>query len=484
MENNIDRRSIVLLTACLFLGVVAQMLFFQRDLGVNVFITVTVFYLIFFMNFRHCPLAEKRMGILLLGVILMIAFNYTLYDFALMQALNILVLPMLIFAHVVLITKPKTFEWHHPYLLTWMAQTAGGILKENRRYIDGLNEKIGKQMDRDKYEAMKKVVIGLLVGAPILMIVLLLLMQADAVFQNLLGKIPVLFSNFEEIVGRIVVALLVSGTVFGLFQSLQRPSTPHLPEQVRPQMDGIIALTILVLLNSVYLLFIFVQFTYFFGGELQNGLSYSEYARRGFFELLAVTLVNLSVLLPMLLFQKVEGLYIQRVLKALYALLIVFSMILLVSAFQRLLLYESQYGYTMDRLLAMMFMIFLFVLFTYTLIKVWIPRLPLIHFYIICAFIFYTCMNGFNLESWVVEKNLERYDRTGDVDMAYLNSLSYTGVSALLDLYEEGFEHPHLEFILQKRYDQWVVNEENSWVSYNYQKNKVEQRLREWGQTP
>ena len=60
-------------------------------------------------------------------------------------------------------------------------------------------------------------------------------------------------------------------------------------------MDGIITLTVLLLINLVYVLFIAVQFKYFFSGTLEDGFTYAEYARRGFFELLFVTLINLSI---------------------------------------------------------------------------------------------------------------------------------------------------------------------------------------------
>ena len=60
-------------------------------------------------------------------------------------------------------------------------------------------------------------------------------------------------------------------------------------------MDGIITLTVLLLLDLVYVLFVAIQFKYFFSGTLGDGYTYAEYARRGFFELLFVTLINLTV---------------------------------------------------------------------------------------------------------------------------------------------------------------------------------------------
>ncbi len=82
-------------------------------------------------------------------------------------------------------------------------------------------------------------------------------------------------------------------------------------------------------------------------------------------------------------------------------------------------------------------MIFLVVIFMYTFIKIWIEKLSLFHFYFISSLLYYTVMNVIDVEKMIVSKNIERYEQTGKIDIHYLNSLSYTGVLGLIDLYEE-----------------------------------------------
>ena len=53
--------------------------------------------------------------------------------------------------------------------------------------------------------------------------------------------------------------------------------------------------TILGLLDALFLVFVVLQFPYFFGGA--SALGYAEYARRGFFELVTVAALVLPVLL-------------------------------------------------------------------------------------------------------------------------------------------------------------------------------------------
>ena len=56
------------------------------------------------------------------------------------------------------------------------------------------------------------------------------------------------------------------------------------------------------------MVFVAVQFKYFFSGTLDSGLTYAEYARKGFFELLFGTIINLSLTTIIITFSKdVQG---------------------------------------------------------------------------------------------------------------------------------------------------------------------------------
>ena len=114
-------------------------------------------------------------------------------------------------------------------------------------------------------------------------------------------------------------------------------------------------------------------------------------------------------------------------------------------------MYEDAYGFTFIRVMAHSFMIFLVVIFMYTLIKIWIEKLSLFHFYFISALLYYTVMNVIDVEQMVVAENIDRYEQTGKIDIHYLNSLSYTGVLGLIDLYEENSQLPGLKNILLER---------------------------------
>lgn len=145
----------------------------------------------------------------------------------------------------------------------------------------------------------------------------------------------------------------------------------------------------------------------------------------------------------------------------------------------RLSMYENAYGFTMDRIFAHTFMIFLIVIFAYTFIRVWLERISISHFYLIIGLIFYTTLNAINLEEIIVENNLERYQETGKIDIHYLDSLSYSGIDGLITLYEMEADYPELRSLLQDR-KQMIDNlDVDTWQSFNFKKQQVVERLKE-----
>src|SRR5699024_7287809 len=96
--------------------------------------------------------------------------------------------------------------------------------------------------------------------------------------------------------------------------------------------NNLSAMTILILLNTVYVLFVAIQFKYFFSGGLIEGMTYASYARRGFTELVVVMMINWSILLYFFKKIKSESRAVKIVLQLLYSLLILTSGVMLASA--------------------------------------------------------------------------------------------------------------------------------------------------------
>ncbi|GJM74684.1 hypothetical protein HMSSN036_69000 [Paenibacillus macerans] len=146
------------------------------------------------------------------------------------------------------------------------------------------------------------------------------------------------------------------------------------------RIDPLIAATVLISINIVYLLFVSLQFTYLFGawrGVLPDGSTYADYARSGFVELVLVTSINFAILIGTLTLGGEAGKALRTLNQALLYILVGCSGIMLLSAFTRLALYQEAYGYTYIRFLVFAFMIFLALLLVCAGLRIRFARVPL-----------------------------------------------------------------------------------------------------------
>jgi Domain of unknown function (DUF4173) len=479
------QKNMVFLIICLVLGILAELSFFHGVIGVSYPIFIAAFYAVLYFRFG-LKFNHRRIGLLLMVVIWGLTASYLFFDNEFFYVLNMLIIPVLVFVHIVLITTPNQVDWISIPFFNRVMKKFSQLFVYVKRYIKLMGKRtVFKQVKKETTQTIKRIVYGLLIGIPLLLFMTALLMLADEKFGNVVMTVPnfIVKLNFLEGIFRFMIVVIATLLFFGAFQVLQKKYVPLIMspilEKKQTNWDGITAATILVLLNSVYVLFVVIQFKYFFGNAIQENFTFAEYARRGFFELLLVTLINWSILLCCLKFVKPAKKTMAYFMKVMYSLLIVTSGIMLASAYMRLSLYEEAYGFTMDRILAHTFMLFLLVIFAYTFIRVWLEGISLLHFYIIAGLIFYTGLNIMNIEEIIVENNLERYEETGKIDIWYLNGLSYSGIDGLMTLYESDPNYPELRMMLQER--KKVLNdlEPDTWQSFNFKKHQVVERLRE-----
>jgi Domain of unknown function (DUF4173) len=480
-----SKDGLLFLGICLALGILAEISFFHGAIGIAYPVFIAVFYTVVFyrigLSFTH-----RRIGILLMVVIWILSASYLFFDNIFFYLLNSLMIPVLVFAHIVLITAPNHMKWSSIQFLNLLIQKIARAFSYSTRLVKLLFRRLFKQMKDETALLVKRIIIGLLIGLPLLLFITVLLMSADAVFGDMMMEVPefILDLNFLEGFFRSLVALFLMLVFFGVFQVLHKRYIPPVVHSFKEKKkavrwDHVIAATILILLNSIYLLFVVIQFKYFFGDALQGDYTYAEHARRGFFELVFVTMMNWSLLIICLKFVKATKRSADYFMKVMYSLLIMASGVMLISAYQRLSMYEAAYGFTMDRILAHTFMLFLIVIFAYTFIRVWLEGISLLHFYVIAGLLFYTALNAINLEKMIVDNNLERFEESNKIDIYYLNSLSYSGIEGLITLYEKDPNYPDLRMILQDR-KQMIENINlDTWQSFNFKKHEVVKRLQE-----
>ena len=215
---------------------------------------------------------------------------------------------------------------------------------------------------------------GFLLAIPVLLVVLPLLSSADDNFSRLLTGFMDNFSeNVLSFVLRTVFSLPVTAYLFGLAYGcvhrrktdrIRREAVRRTGDRVRMVPDAAVY-TALLTISVCYVLFMVLQGQYLFSafaGIRPEMYTYSEYARKGFFELCGVAAVNLAVLLAANLFTKTDREY-NRTLRWLNLQISVLTLLLIGTVASKMVLYISAYGLTIRRIQTMVFMGWLAVVF-------------------------------------------------------------------------------------------------------------------------
>jgi hypothetical protein len=442
-DPKLTKSNVILLGSTFVLGLIFNFLFFKKPLGISYPIFVLAFYGVLIFNLRKSMNFKLDFGWLLSIPVLMLSVTYLIFSNNVFRALNFLGIPILLIIQTVLITGNNSHEWHSirfikDFFYNSVYKTFLNLFKPFVVLARLLNAKT----DTEKYVVFKKVVIGLIISLPLLLIIVGLLASADQIFQNYVSKIPRLFENLSigEFIAQSIIVCIITLFSFGYIIGLRNKKEALVSKNSNTHyrvFDPVIVITVLSVINLIYIMFTVIQFSYLFGNfnfALPAGFTYSEYARRGFFELIFVTLINFAILLLSIGLTNKESKTGNMVMGILHSLVVFCTLVMLLSAHYRMSMYEEAYGYTYLRILTHLFMAFLFILFIITLYKIWNERISVLKPFIIAALVSYVIINYINIDVLITNENLTRYDKTGKIDVYYFNDLSYDAVYGLMYL--------------------------------------------------
>jgi uncharacterized protein DUF4153 len=272
------------------------------------------------------------------------------------------------------------------------------------------------------HRAWRPQLVGAGLGIVLLAVFLPLFATADAAFAHLLGEL-VPNHALDRPLTRAAVWVAVTG--FGgalLVAGRGKAVEPALPAYDR--LGRIESAVPLGALLALFAGFVALQLTTLYGGHdyvlRTAGLTYAEYAREGFAQLLAAAALTLAVLAAAVRWARDD-----RLVRLLLAALSLLTLVVLASALKRLALYMDAYGFTGLRLTAQATILWLAAVFALVLIAgatrrtTWLPRATVA--LTAAAMLAFALSNP---ERRVADHNIDRYEDTGRLDRRVLRSLS------------------------------------------------------------
>jgi hypothetical protein len=428
------RRGLGLLAAAGVLGILGDVLLGERPFGLDVFLWTLGFVvaLAALLRFLHAPLGHGRRW--MVGPLLLFAALFAWRDSPWLQALDLLGIAVAVSLGA--LREPAARV--HTAALADYARAAG---RAGAATLLGVLELVVDDMRWSEVQRTTRsrsagpVAKGAALALPLLVLFGALFAAADAVFQHLLqGAVPDVSNPARHLVIVLSFAWASAGLLRGLLAPEEEPA-PFDGERKSPEwtLGRVEAAVVVAALDVLFLAFVLVQLRYLFGGRAhvmaQTGLTYAQYARRGFFELVVVATLVLPLVLVLdwsLRRERPRQLLLFRVLAAL---LLVFLAVVMASALQRMRLYQREFGLTELRVYTTGFMLWL------GLVAAWLGATVLRGRHrrfavgaLVSGFVAILAANALNPDALIARTNLDR----PRVDVHYLGGLSDDAVPTLV----------------------------------------------------
>jgi len=289
----------------------------------------------------------------------------------------------------------------------------------------------------------KRILVGLLISTPLLFIFIWLMMSADLIFKNWFENIWKFMTDhvFEHFL-RTIIIILVTFLFSGLWLWIQKknPKDNKVPSDGDPSRPwGFIESNVVMsLVNVLFVVFSVIQVIFLLGGKARIealGVTFSQYARQGFWQLVWIAVLNLFIIL--LIEEKVKNATLKEHLihKSNLILSVFLTLIIMSSAFVRLWFYEEAYGFTVLRFYSHTLTIFLAVIFILLALKViyrYSKQKFLYQFYWASLILFFS-WNLLNPHRIIASTNIDRHlQGQRELDYFYLRRLSLDASPALI----------------------------------------------------
>ena len=289
------------------------------------------------------------------------------------------------------------------------------------------------------------IVRGTLLAIPVLLVFAALFSSADLIFEQRLNDLLTNL-NIEKLIEYIfrgAYILIIAYSLVGIIKHAESKSqNEKLIGIGKPIVAPFLGFTeASIILGSVLLLFsgfVIIQFQYLFFGQTNitlTGFTYSEYARRGFGELVAVAVFSLILLQSLSAITKRDT-NKKKIFSGLVIGLVILVIIILISSFQRLFLYESAYGFSRLRTYSHVFMIWLGILLVAVVtIEVLKRQRAFANIALLALMGFTASLNLLNVDTFIAIQNINRAIRGRELDISYLSTLSSDVVPTLVKEY-------------------------------------------------
>jgi hypothetical protein len=284
---------------------------------------------------------------------------------------------------------------------------------------------------------IRALTIGAALAAVPLFLVTGLLSASDIVFGRLMDEV---FSTVvTDGLSHLFITVLLAWITAGWFRASTGHALGHsVPDPRAPGLPFITVSVVLYALVALLLAFVLTQARVLFGGaeflRTTANLSVANYAREGFFQLIAASGVVLATLVMAEWLLAADDVHARRQYRTVSVALLALVALLLVSSATRIVLYMNEFGLSVDRAFASAAIVWVFgVLVAFALTTQRGRPMHLMRAAIVVTVGWVSLVNVINPEALVVRVNVARAESGASFDAKYHARLSADALPLLLE---------------------------------------------------
>lgn len=426
-------------------------LFYGKELGLSVILFILPLLGITFYVLKKWDKIERIYGLFFIIPIILLSCCYFIYDNYFFKMLNVIVIPFLFLLMYIITIRPsfKVFNLVKDCFALLLAGPLGCVFDVIEIVLESLFSFI--KLSKNSKKRIKSFLLIL----PVVIVILWLLISADMVFDSMIGDffrgiygtLEYYFSGnlFGRVILIVIIFLYISSTFYFIVLDYldfvpdaridEINDSSKIVRKFKLDIDTIQML--FVVLSIIYVIFDFIQIKSLMFHSVSSNINYAEYARQGFFQLMFVSLINLGLILFSKKYYNCENKDKVRFLKVVSLLMIVLTFVIILSSFLRMNLYESQYGYTLLRLLVYITLITEIILLVPTSLYIIKNNYNILKAYMVILISVYVIINFINVDKVIAIRNIKRYYDKKDIDIEYLENYSSDNLGELVKFYKK-----------------------------------------------
>ncbi|EOR23025.1 hypothetical protein A499_15181, partial [Niallia nealsonii AAU1] len=192
-----NKKNFIYFIGCFLLAIIAEVTLFTETIGISLSIFVVVFYVFYFYLTRKQTHTHRLIGIYIFVCIWLLTLSFVFIGNPYFYPLNLLVVFILIGFHTVLITSPAFLHWSNIDAFLYIQKKVSSFFKLGKYLTFLVRKSVKRRANERDYVAMKRILLGIVIVMPILIILIFLLSMSDQHFSTMVETIITWLVSFK-----------------------------------------------------------------------------------------------------------------------------------------------------------------------------------------------------------------------------------------------------------------------------------------------